>query len=68
MGRAAQEDPAVARYLAAKENLFTVTVDASTGVARVWQVKVEPGPQVTVRVLTRVPMNAKWLELFRQSL
>jgi len=43
VSKAAQEDPAIAQYLSRKKNLYTVTADANAGVARVWQVKVEPG-------------------------
>ena len=68
VGKAAQEDPAIAQYLAGKENLYTVTVDANAGVARVWQVKVEPGRQTTVKEVFSAPMNPTWLSLFKRSL
>jgi hypothetical protein len=68
VGKAAQEDPAIAQYLAGKGNLYTVTVDANAGVARVWQVKVEPGRQTPVKEIFSVPMNPTWLSLFKRSL
>jgi hypothetical protein len=75
VGKAAQEDPAIAQYLSRKENLYTVTVNANTvtvdanaGVARVWQVKVEPGRQTTVKEVFSAPMNPTWLSLFKRSL
>jgi hexokinase len=68
VGKAAQEDPAIAQYLSRKENLYTVTVDANASVARVWQVKVEPGRQTTVKEVFSAPMNPTWLSPFKRSL
>ncbi|MFN3265056.1 MAG: hypothetical protein ACK42C_09180, partial [Aquificaceae bacterium] len=66
--RAAQEDPAIARYLANKENLYSVTADLQNKVVRLWQVSVKEGKQTTVRELGTVPLNPNWEDLLRRSL
>lgn len=66
--RAASEDAAIARYLANKKNLYTVTVDAAKGRALVHQVSVDGNEQRSVKVLHEVAMNDSWLELFKRSI
>ncbi|MCS6958056.1 MAG: hypothetical protein RMK75_06335 [Aquificaceae bacterium] len=66
--RASQEDPAIAQYLANKENLYTVTADLSNKVIRLWQVSVKDGKQATVKELGTMPLNPIWEDLLRRSL
>lgn len=66
--RAASEDAAIARYLASKNNLYTVTVDAAKGRALVHQVAVDGKEQRSVKVLHEVAMNETWLNLFKRSI
>lgn len=66
--RAAKDDAAVAAYLARKENLFTATVDAQGGKALVHQVAVGGDGQRSVRVVQEMPMQERWLALFRRSI
>ncbi|MEJ7555110.1 MAG: hypothetical protein WKI49_06685 [Aquificaceae bacterium] len=66
--RAAQEDPVIAKYLAGKENLYTVTADLQNKVIRLWQVSVKDGKQSTVKELGTIPMNPVWEDLLRRSL
>lgn len=66
--RAASEDPAIAAYLAKKENLYTVTVDAANGKALVHQAALREGEQRSARVLAEVPMGEWWLTLFKRSI
>lgn len=66
--RAASEDPAIAAYLAKKENLYTLTVDAANGKALVHQAALREGEQRSVRVLAEVPMGEWWLTLFKRSI
>lgn len=66
--RAAAEDPAIAAYLAKKENLYTVTVDPANGKALVHQAALRDGEQRPARVLAEVPMGEWWLTLFRRSI
>lgn len=68
VARAAQEDPAIARYLAAKENLYAVTADLNAKVVRLWQVAVRDGRQATVKELGTVALNPTWEDLLRRSL
>ncbi len=66
--RVAQEDPAIARYLANKDNLYTATADLQNKVIRLWQVSVKDGKQATVKELGTIPMNSTWEDLLRRSL
>ena len=66
--RAASEDAVIARYLANKKNLYTVTVDAAKGRALVHQVSVDGNDQRSVSVLLEVAMNESWLQLFKRSI
>ncbi|MCX8097956.1 MAG: hypothetical protein N3F11_02920 [Casimicrobiaceae bacterium] len=66
--RAASEDPAIAAYLASKENLFTATVDANAGKVLLHQAALREGEQRSARVLAEVPMNETWLTLFKRSM
>lgn len=66
--RAASEDAQIARYLANKKNLYTVTVDAAKGRALVHQVSVDANEQRSAKVLHEVAMNESWLELFKRSI
>lgn len=66
--RVAQEEPAVARYLAEKENLYTVTADLQNKVIRLWQVSLKDRKQSTVRELGTIPLNPVWEDLLRRSL
>lgn len=68
VAKAAQEDPAIARYLAAKSNLFTATYDPQANVVRVWRVEVRDGKQATVKELVRLSPNPTWADLLRRSL
>lgn len=68
VARAAQEDPAIARYLAGKENLYAVTADLNAKVVRLWQVSVKEGKQATVKELGTVSLNPVWEDLLRRSL
>lgn len=68
VARAAQEDPAIARYLAGKENLYAVTADLNAKVVRLWQVSVKEGKQATVKELGTVALNPTWEDLLRRSL
>lgn len=68
VAKAAQEDLAIARYLAAKENLFAVTADLNAKVVRLWQVAVKDGKQATVKELGTVALNPTWEDLLRRSL
>lgn len=66
--RAAQEDPAIAKYLANKENLYSVSADLQNKVVKLWQVSVKDGKQATVKELGTVPLNPTWEDLLRRSL
>ncbi|MDW8322729.1 MAG: hypothetical protein RMK60_01375 [Burkholderiales bacterium] len=66
--RAASEDEQIARYLAGKQNIYTVTVDAAKGRALVHQVAVDAKEQRSAKVLAEVPMNETWLSLFKRSI
>lgn len=66
--RAASEDAQIAQYLARKNNVFTVTVDAANSKALVHQVSIGANEQRSLRVLHEVPMNDTWLGLFRRSI
>lgn len=66
--RAAQEDPAIAQYLAGKENMYAVTADLQNKVVRLWQVSVKDGKQTTVKELGTVPLNPVMEDLLRRSL
>lgn len=66
--RAAAEDAAIARYLANKKNVYTVTVDAAKGRALVHQVSVDGNEQRSLKVLHEVVMNDSWLSLFKRSI
>ncbi len=66
--RAAQEDPAIARYLGGKQNLFTATYDPQANVLRVWRVAVREGKQVTVQEMLRLNPNPTWETLLKRSL
>lgn len=66
--RAASEDAQIAQYLAGKNNLYTVTVDAEKGRALVHQVSVNADGQRSTRVLHEVSMNDAWLTLFKRSI
>ncbi|MEN2981133.1 MAG: hypothetical protein ABDH20_00485 [Thermus sp.] len=68
VARAAQEDPAIARYLGAKENLYAVTLDLNAKVVRLWQVSLKEAKQATVRELGTVALNPVWEDLLRRSL
>lgn len=68
VARAAQEDPAIARYLQGKQNLFTATYDPQANVIRVWRVAVEGGQQRPVQELTRLTPNPTWEALLKRSL
>ncbi|WP_347241222.1 hypothetical protein [Thermus sp.] len=68
VGKAAQEDAEVGRYLAAKGNLYAVTADLNAKVVRLWQVAVKDGKQTTVKELGTVPLNPAWEDLLRRSL
>lgn len=64
--RAAQEDPAVARYLGGKGNIFAVEYDSQANVLSVWRVEVREGRQVPVRqVFWRTP-NPTWENLLKR--
>jgi hypothetical protein len=66
--RAAAEDAAIAAYLSAKQNVYTVTVDPQAAKVLVHQVKVQAGEQQSVKVLQDMPMVEPWLALFRRSI
>lgn len=68
VARAAQEDPAIARYLTGKANLYSVTLDLNAKVVRLWQVALRDGQQATVRELGTVALNPIWEDLLRRSL
>lgn len=68
VAKAAQEDPAIARYLASKQNLFTATYDSQANVVRVWRVEVKDGKQATVEEMVRLTPNPTWADLLRRSL
>ncbi len=66
--RAAAEDASIARYLANKKNVYTVTVDAAKGRALVHQVGIDGNEQRSLKVLHEVAMNDSWLSLFKRSI
>ncbi|MCS6781042.1 MAG: hypothetical protein NZ555_15225 [Geminicoccaceae bacterium] len=66
--KAALEDPVIGKYLAAKENIYTVTVDAANGKALVHRVSFAEPAQRSVEVLHQVAMNPTWLDLFKRSI
>lgn len=68
MERAAQEDPAIARYLEGKQNLFSVTYDPQANVVRVWRVAVQGGKQVNAQELLKLNPNPTWETLLKRSL
>ncbi|SDF25373.1 hypothetical protein SAMN04488243_13521 [Thermus arciformis] len=68
VARAAQESPEVARYLAAKENLYAPAADLNAKVVRLWQVSVKDGKQATVKEVGVIPLNPIWEDLLRRSL
>ncbi|MCS6781834.1 MAG: hypothetical protein NZ482_01455, partial [Gloeomargarita sp. SKYG98] len=68
VAQAAQEDPLIASYLAAKNNLFAVIPDFDARVVRFWQVGVREGRQVVVQERQTVALNPTWERLLRQKL
>lgn len=66
--RAAQEDPAIARYLGGKQNLFAVTYDPQANVVRVWRVAVQEGKQVNAQEMLKLNPNPTWETLLKRSL
>ncbi|MDW8342814.1 MAG: hypothetical protein RMK73_15125 [Geminicoccaceae bacterium] len=66
--KAAAEDPVVAKYLAGKQNVYTVTVDVPNGKALVHRVSFAEPAQRSVEVLHQVVMNPTWLDLFKRSI
>lgn len=66
--KAAAEDPVIATYLAAKQNIYTVTIDAANGKALVHRVSFAEPAQRSVEVLHQVAMTPTWLELFKRSI
>lgn len=66
--RAAAEDAKIAQYLAGKQNVYTVTVAADEGRARVHRVAINANEQRSVQVLHEMTMNPVWLELFKRSI
>lgn len=64
--RGAQEDPAIARYLEGKRDIFAVEYDAQANVLSVWRVQFREGRQVLVRqVFWRTP-NPTWENLLKR--
>jgi len=66
--RAASEDAQIAQYLAGKNNVFAVAVDADNARAVVHQVSIDAANQRSVRVLRSIAMGETWLGLFRRSI
>ncbi|HIK21904.1 MAG TPA: hypothetical protein IGR15_12835 [Synechococcus sp. M44_DOE_062] len=66
--RAAAEDAQIAQYLANKDNLYTITIDAPNGKALVHQVSINANEQRSVKVLHEVTMSDSWLELLKRSI
>ncbi len=66
--KAAVADPAIEKYLAAKQNVFAVTVNAEGGKALIHQVAFKNGMQSSAKVVFEAPMNDQWLTLFKRSL
>lgn len=68
VAKAAQEDPAIARYLEQKKNLFSATYDPQANVVRVWRVAVTEGRQVNAEELVKLSPNPTWETLLKRSL
>ncbi len=66
--KAAAEDPVIGKYLASKQNIYTVTVDAPNGKALVHRVSFAEPAQRSVEVLHQVAMNPTWLDLFKRAI
>lgn len=66
--KAAVADPAIAQYLAGKNNVYAITVNADGGKALVHQVAFKDGMQSSARVVSEASMNDNWLTLFKRSL
>ncbi|MCX7631396.1 MAG: hypothetical protein N2038_14255 [Geminicoccaceae bacterium] len=66
--KAAAEDPVIQKYLAAKANVYTVTVDVPNAKALVHRVSFAEPAQRSVEVLHQVAMNPTWLDLFNRSI
>ncbi len=66
--KASQADPAIARYLAGKQNLYALTVGKDKGLGLVHQVRFVDGKQASVKIAHEVKMNDAWLNLFKRSL
>lgn len=68
VAKAAQEDPAIARYLQGKSNLFTATYDPQANVVRVWRAALSEGKQAIVEERARLTPNPTWEGLLKRSL
>jgi len=68
MEKAAAANPAIAEYLAGKNNINALTVDAAEQKALLHDVALEDGKQVSRGVVHEMPMNDSWTGLFRAAL
>ncbi|MGM0516991.1 MAG: hypothetical protein ACQER6_05265 [Pseudomonadota bacterium] len=66
--QAAAAEPAIADYLAGKENLNALTVDVAEQKALLHEVGLEDGRQLSQGVVHEMPMNDSWAGLFRAAL
>lgn len=67
--KVAAEDAQVKAYLAAKSNMYAVTINPQEGNMLIHQVALSnEGAQSSVAVLHQVAMNDAWLNLFKRSL
>lgn len=65
----AAEDATIKAYLAAKQNMFAVTINPNDGLMLIHQVALNAnGEQASVAVLHQEDMNDSWLNLFKRSL
>ncbi len=68
MEKAAAEHAEVADYLAGKDNLNALTIDAKQQKALLHEVSLEGGKQVSRGVVHEMEMNDSWTEVFKASM
>jgi hypothetical protein len=66
--KAAMADPAIEKYLAAKQNVYAISVNPTSAKALVHQVGFKGGTQSSTQVVFEMPMNDQWLTLVKRSL
>lgn len=67
MEKAAAADADVAEYLAGKDNIIALTIDAQQKKAFLHEVALEDGKQVSRGVIHEMPMNDSWTNVFKAA-